>query len=66
MTGSYAAAGLVFLGLFLFGGAFSLFRQASGKGDASGGGSGNGGMRVMSLLLVLCAGMSITAGVMRW
>ena len=56
MTGSYAAAGLVFLGLFLVGGAFSLFRQPDG----------NTNMRVMSLLLVLCAGMSIAAGVMRW
>ncbi|NUR24747.1 MAG: hypothetical protein HOV83_02660 [Catenulispora sp.] len=56
MTGSYAAAGLVFLGLFLLGGSFSLFKQASG----------NGNMRVMSLLLVLSAGMSLTAGVMRW
>ena len=56
MTGSYAAAGLVFLGLFLLGGAFSLFRQASG----------NTSMRVMSLALVLCAAMSIGSGVMRW
>jgi hypothetical protein len=56
MTGSYAAAGLVFLGLFLLGGSYSLFKQATG----------NGGMRVMSLVLVLCAGMSIAAGVMRW
>jgi len=56
MTGSYAAAGLVFLGLFLLGGGFSLFRQASG----------NSGMRIMSLMLVLCAGISIAAGVMRW
>ncbi|NUP52184.1 MAG: hypothetical protein HOW97_33405 [Catenulispora sp.] len=56
MTGSYAAAGLVFLGLFLFGGSYSLFKQAAD----------NGSMRVMSLVLVLCAGMSITAGVLRW
>jgi hypothetical protein len=56
MTGSYAAAGLVFLGLFILGGAFSLFRQ----------GSGNTNMRVMSLLLVLCAAMAIGGGVMRW
>jgi hypothetical protein len=56
MTGSYAAAGLVFLGLFLLGGAFSLFRQATD----------NGSMRAMSLLLVLCAGISIAGGVMRW
>ena len=56
MTGSYAAAGLVFLGLFLLGGAFSLFRQAAD----------NNSMRVMSLLLVLCAAMSIGSGVMRW
>lgn len=56
MTGSYAAAGLLFLGLFLLGGAFSLFRQASG----------NNNMRVMSLLLVLCAAMAIGGGVMRW
>jgi hypothetical protein len=56
MTGSYAAAGLLFLGLFLLGGSYSLFKQASG----------NSNMRVMSLVLVLCAGMSITAGVMRW
>ncbi|MFL6117063.1 MAG: hypothetical protein ACJ786_37775 [Catenulispora sp.] len=56
MTGSYAAAGLLFLGLFLLGGSYSLFKQAAG----------NGNMRVMSLLLVLCAGISIAAGVMRW
>ena len=56
MTGSYAAAGLVFLGLFLLGGALSLFRQ----------GDGNKNMRVMSILLVLCAGMAIAGGVMRW
>ena len=55
MTGSYAAAGLVFLGLFLLGGAFSLFRQAA-----------NNNMRAMSLLLVLCAAMAIGGGVMRW
>lgn len=52
MTGSYAAAGLVFLGLFLLGGAFSLFRQGVSK--------------AMSVVLVLCAGMALTAGVMRW
>jgi hypothetical protein len=56
MTGSYAAAGLVFLGLFLLGGAYSLFKQAAE----------NGSMRIMSLIQVLCAGMSIAAGVMRW
>ena len=56
MTGSYAAAGLVFLGLFLLGGSYSLFKQAAD----------NGSMRVMSLMLVLCAGISIAAGVMRW
>jgi cbb3-type cytochrome oxidase subunit 3 len=55
MTGSYAAAGLVFLGLFLLGGAYSLFKQAN-----------NNNMRVMSLLLVLCAAMAIGGGVMRW
>jgi hypothetical protein len=52
MTGSYAAAGLVFLGLFLLGGAYSLFKQGVSK--------------AMSLILVLCAGMSVAAGVMRW
>ncbi|WP_194896600.1 hypothetical protein [Catenulispora pinisilvae] len=56
MTGSYAAAGLLFLGLFLLGGAFSLFRQ----------GSGSNSMRAMSLMLVLCAAMAIGGGMMRW
>jgi hypothetical protein len=53
MTGSYAAAGLLFLGLFLLGGAFSLFKQG-------------GSAKTMSFLLVVCAGMSLAAGVMRW
>jgi hypothetical protein len=52
MTGSYAAAGLVFLGLFLLGGAYSLFKQGVSK--------------TMSMLLALCAGISLAAGVMRW
>ena len=52
MTGSYAAAGLLFLGLFLIGGAISLFKQGVSK--------------AMSVVLVLVAGMAIASGVMRW
>ena len=52
MTGSYAAAGLLFLGLFLLGGAYSLFKQGVSK--------------AMSVVLVLVAGMAIASGVMRW
>ena len=52
MTGSYAAAGLVFLGLFLLGGAYSLFKQGVSK--------------AMSVVLVLLAGMALASGVMRW
>jgi hypothetical protein len=52
MTGSYAAAGLLFLGLFLLGGAYSLFKQGVAK--------------AMSVILVLLAGMAFASGVMRW
>jgi hypothetical protein len=52
MTSSYGAAGLLFLGLFLLGGAFSLFKQGISK--------------AMSVVLVLIAGMAIASGVMRW
>ena len=52
MTGSYAAAGLVFLGLFLLGGAYLLFKQGVSK--------------AMSVILVLLAGMALASGVMRW
>jgi hypothetical protein len=52
MTSSYGAAGLLFLGLFLLGGAFSLFKQGVSK--------------PMSVILVLLAGMAIFSGVTRW
>ena len=52
MTGSYEAAGLLFLGLFLAGGAYSLFKNGVSKG--------------MSVALLVCAVMAIAGGVMRW
>jgi hypothetical protein len=52
MTGSYAAAGLLFLGLFLLGGAYSLFKQGVSK--------------AMSVCLLICAVMALGAGAMRW
>ena len=51
MTSSYAGAGLLFLGLFLLGGVYSLFKN---------------GVKVMALLLLVCAVMAIASGAMRW
>ena len=52
MTNSYSAAGLVFLGLFLAGGTFSLAKQKVPK--------------PVSIALGVCAVMAFAAGVMRW
>jgi hypothetical protein len=51
MTGSYSAAGLLFLGLFLVGGAFSLYKNEA---------------KAMSVVVALCAAMALGAGAMRW
>ncbi|MGH6655393.1 MAG: hypothetical protein ACRDVE_09315 [Actinocrinis sp.] len=52
MTGSYAAAFLVMLGLFLIGGVISFAKQGLPK--------------VLIGVLCVCAAMSIAAGVLRW
>ena len=52
MTGSYGASLLIFLGLFLIGGAYSMFKQGASKG--------------LAVCLVVCAAMAIGAGAMRW
>ena len=52
MTGSYAAALLVFLGLFLIGGVISFARQGMPK--------------VLVGMLGVCAALAIAAGVLRW
>ncbi|HEV2345982.1 MAG TPA: hypothetical protein VGS97_17920 [Actinocrinis sp.] len=52
MTGSYAAAFLIFLGLFLIGGVISFAKQGLPK--------------VLTGLLGVCAALAIAAGVLRW
>jgi hypothetical protein len=52
VTGSYAAAFLIFLGLFLIGGVISFAKQGLPK--------------VVIGILGVCAAMSITAGALRW
>lgn len=52
VTGSYAAALLVFLGLFLIGGVISFAKQGMNK--------------VLTGVLGVCAVMAIAAGVLRW
>jgi len=52
MTGSYAAAGLIFLGLFLLGGAWTFYKNDVSKG--------------MAVVLAICAAMAIRRGAMRW
>jgi hypothetical protein len=52
VTNSYTAAGLIFSGLFLGGGTFSLLKQKVAK--------------PVPIVLGVCAAMAIAAGVMRW
>lgn len=52
MTGSYAAAFLIFLGLFLIGGVISFAKQGLPKALVG--------------VLGVCAALAIAAGVLRW
>ena len=52
MTGSYSAALLILLGLFLAGGVISFVKQGMSK--------------ALIVVLALGAAMSIAAGVLRW
>jgi hypothetical protein len=52
VTGSYAAAFLIFLGLFLIGGVVSFAKQGLPK--------------VLIGILGVCAALSIAAGALRW
>ena len=52
MTGSYSAALLIFLGLFLIGGVISFAKQGLPK--------------VLVGVLGVCAALAIAAGVLRW
>jgi hypothetical protein len=52
VTGSYTAALLVFLGLFLIGGVVSFAKQGLPK--------------VLTGILGVCAALAIAAGVLRW
>jgi len=52
VTGSYTAALLIFLGLFLIGGVISFAKQGLPK--------------VLIGILGVCAAMAIAAGVLRW
>ena len=52
MTGSYSAAFLILLGLFLLGGVISFVKQGIAKG--------------LTIVMALCAVMAVASGVMRW
>jgi putative effector of murein hydrolase LrgA (UPF0299 family) len=52
VTGSYAAAFLIFLGLFLIGGVVSFAKQGMPKAIVG--------------MLGVCAALAIAAGVLRW